>query len=1134
MTDEGIEDSGAVRALRVWVMAATKRALRLYPPGTPAADPNVYDGSIAELDELVRLLEHDAELRATVTVQLGSLLTMRHLARGGVPQDRERARRLLREARDPATATGAATDADDRRWAALALLSLVLPLPKTRLGDDRPPALSGLLDWHTELGPAGMADAVVEIRELLAEVENLPLPPERHAELRRTSTVLAQLAGPGSPVDTMRRFMDGMSGAFTHGDDIQRVADMFSGLTDPQPGPEPAPREEGPATPDPAPGGTESFVALNAVVPSLFEAMEAARSGDPQALDRALGRLRDAHRRMPPGHELGPQVEMVTAAMLQLSRTVGGSLHDEALGRTTLETLGEQTGVFAPDPAHPVDREFAVLLRVLPLAMRLRAAHESEDIETVRAVHAELVALEAETPHDHKLRHVVMGGLAQACITLGMLTDDNDMALRGADYFDEATAAADSLPPFLRQWIGQAAGGADALRARVTNDPTLLPKHTPLPPDAPRGQQWLSTMSQSLQYGLTHDPAALDPLIGELEQIRDEIRQGGQPWFAADALWQLAVAYRARWHHTEDATAQAAGTDTALEALHVLAGDVILQRGAEHGLLTARSGAERGVQAAVWAASQGRVEDALAALELGRALVLHAASTARAVPELLEARGHEQLAAAWRDSDTGYAGTGDSATGAAGTEDGPPGELPSTLRRRAMEALGHRQQRLFTTPTAHELADGLAAAGADALVYLLPGKGEMQGVGIVVCPDHSVGVGGLPLLSDTGSAPLEQYLDAAAARSRSLGDPGAEQAWEEALSKLCDWAYHAGLEDVLHVVEERRAAAPPGDERPPGPLRIVLVPCGRLGVVPWHAARLPAAAPHDYVCQSVVISYAASGGQLLQTVRRAPRDTAGAAVLIADPRQELTHAEREATALHEAFYPQARLYGEFYEPPVEPVAAGTPDEVLALLSAPPALLHVASHGSAGVRPTVSALHLAFPAGTDVLPAEEGGPGAEPDLGMLTVTRLLDGPWHEQPGAPGPLVVLSACETDLSTRDHDEALTLTTAFVSGGARNVVGSRWTAQDGASALMMAVFHHYLTVEGQGPADALRAAQLWMLDPDRENPGSLTGELLREIRRPGLERLPVWAAFIHQGHPGPAGATPAAARSASTEGAV
>jgi CHAT domain-containing protein len=116
-----------------------------------------------------------------------------------------------------------------------------------------------------------------------------------------------------------------------------------------------------------------------------------------------------------------------------------------------------------------------------------------------------------------------------------------------------------------------------------------------------------------------------------------------------------------------------------------------------------------------------------------------------------------------------------------------------------------------------------------------------------------------------------------------------------------------------------------------------------------------------------------------------------------------------------------------------------------------------------------------------------------------------------------LVVLSACQTDLSTRDHDEALTLTTAFVAGGARDVVGSRWTTQDSASALLMAVFHHRLAVDGLSPVDALRAAQLWMLDPRRENPGSLRGELLRQLDRPDLDRIALWAAFIHQGHPGP-----------------
>lgn len=136
---------------------------------------------------------------------------------------------------------------------------------------------------------------------------------------------------------------------------------------------------------------------------------------------------------------------------------------------------------------------------------------------------------------------------------------------------------------------------------------------------------------------------------------------------------------------------------------------------------------------------------------------------------------------------------------------------------------------------------------------------------------------------------------------------------------------------------------------------------------------------------------------------------------------------------------------------------------------------------------------------------------------LTVSRLLDREEQENT-EDGPLVVLSACQTDLSKRDHDEALTLTTAFIAAGARDVVGSRWLAEDSGSALLMAVFHHYLAVDGLSPVDALRAAQMWMLDPHRENPGSLRGELLRESEeRQGLERTALWAAFIHQGHPGP-----------------
>ncbi|RKN47005.1 CHAT domain-containing protein [Streptomyces hoynatensis] len=138
-----------------------------------------------------------------------------------------------------------------------------------------------------------------------------------------------------------------------------------------------------------------------------------------------------------------------------------------------------------------------------------------------------------------------------------------------------------------------------------------------------------------------------------------------------------------------------------------------------------------------------------------------------------------------------------------------------------------------------------------------------------------------------------------------------------------------------------------------------------------------------------------------------------------------------------------------------------------------------------------------------------------DAGRLTVAGILDAAGHPPADRPGPLVVLSACETDLSTRDHDEALTLATALVGGGAADVVGSRWAVQDGTAAVMMVVFHHYLASGGLAPPDALRAAQLWMLDPHREAMPALSGPLRIEATRPDLHHIRHWAAFTHQGNP-------------------
>ncbi len=96
-------------------------------------------------------------------------------------------------------------------------------------------------------------------------------------------------------------------------------------------------------------------------------------------------------------------------------------------------------------------------------------------------------------------------------------------------------------------------------------------------------------------------------------------------------------------------------------------------------------------------------------------------------------------------------------------------------------------------------------------------------------------------------------------------------------------------------------------------------------------------------------------------------------------------------------------------------------------------------------------------------------------------------YHEN-GPHVALVALAACASDLTVREHDEVLTLATALLAAGASGVIGTKWEIDDLAAAMFMIAFHHLLNTEHPDPAAVLRAAQLWMLDPDRRSiPGAL-----------------------------------------------
>ncbi|MDH6537720.1 hypothetical protein M2167_000222 [Streptomyces sp. SPB4] len=1114
------EASGGVEGLRVWVSDAVERVKGLLPGLRGSGPPSLRacEASVAELERLAGLLDHDEELRASVGVWLGGALTLRHAHGGGTAADRDRAEALLRDARDRTKAPGAVVTEEERRWAALFLLSHVSPLQPQEGTFGAAPDLSGHLDRLSRTGLAGMLTVAAETRELVDDVARLPLPAEVLDPVLRVREVLAApspqglsemtagMVPAGSPyADHVRQMTErAFAGAGGFG-----AGGTQEGTTPPGPAPDPGPQ------PGPQPGLTLTLDDVRNMLRAL-DAVNAAteglgplrRSGDPRALNGLLDKLRSAQDLPLPGPHRTVVLEGLSALLLNLSPVMGGTRQDQAAGRAHLDTvLGRLEAISGSLPEGMGDP--AVLIRATDISSRALEARETEDIPALHALVAEAEALALAVPESDPLRFAVDSTLAAAHSSLGIATRDKEALLRALSLFERSRDRAEESPvPFPAGPTASRTEAIGMVRAVLSGEPAPpMGAHVPPPPDASMEDLHTSTLSLHLRFSIDRDPAVLDTLIGELERLREGVREGRAPRIGATALWHLAEAYYLRGRLGKDTSAP--GDDGALgaaeEALTALAGDVLLQAGAEHGLLAARTGARWGVEAARMAASYDRLHEAAASLELGRALVLQAASTSSTVPERLEAAGRQDLAEAWRTADG-------SARGAGGAAGEVPGALPSTLRRRALDALGHRRDGgLLSTPTLSELAEGLAEAGADLLLYLVPGDDAGPGLVIAVGPRLAAGGGVLPQLVDDEDGPLARYVEAAAARDRDPNDAAAARAWEGALEELCDWAFQA-LGPVLGGIEEHMAAKGEGRGEEDGPLRVVLVPCGRLGIVPWHAARLPAGAAHERLCQSVVISYAASGGQFLRTARRAPRDPVAAPVLVADPTMSLGFADMEVAALRDAFYPHARVCGALYGEELPP---GTPEAVLGFLADGTSLLHVVSHGSAGVRPTVSALDLA---------ADEGYAPAH-----LTVTELLDREGR-QDVSDGPLVVLSACQTDLSRGDHDEALTLTTAFAAAGARDVVGSRWLAQDSATALLMAVFHHRLVVDGLSPVDALRAAQLWMLDPRRENPGSLRGDLLREMGRPGLERTALWAAFIHQGHPGPATTDTARTKTART----
>ncbi len=517
-----------------------------------------------------------------------------------------------------------------------------------------------------------------------------------------------------------------------------------------------------------------------------------------------------------------------------------------------------------------------------------------------------------------------------------------------------------------------------------------------------------------------------------------------------------------------------------MAALHSHSRQVLLQSGTDLAIETARVAAADAHRVAGWCLQDRAYEEAIAALDAGRGLVLRAATTSRQMAELLIDAGHPDLAQEWLTS----AGLGrDHLSGDPLPATAGGIEVPDDLRLRVLRALdagtaGSAITKLGSVGLA-DIRAALHAVDADALVYLIPASDRCPGTALVVAASGPVECLDLPDLHIDAGSSIEGHV-------RSLGSlrdlAPAGPSSTDRLDELCRWAWSAAMGRLLGHVQSWRLARP---------ARLVLVPMGALAMVPWHAACRATEHGLRYAVQDLVVSYGVSAQMFCATAAH-PNQSSQSALIVGNPLGDLPFAGTEAQSIHRQFHPNGSYLGF---PAEHADGPGTPQEVLDWLASTasgPSTLHFACHAKVDtLRPADG--HLALAGGT------------------LTARRLLE------VSSLAALVInrafLAACTTNVTGADHDEAFSLATAFLAAGAHTVFGSLWPVPDEDTSVLMYMVHHHLHTGSCSPADALHRAQLWMLDPGRQPPPMMPPELARSVTRKACADPVSWAAFTHLG---------------------
>lgn len=539
----------------------------------------------------------------------------------------------------------------------------------------------------------------------------------------------------------------------------------------------------------------------------------------------------------------------------------------------------------------------------------------------------------------------------------------------------------------------------------------------------------------------------------------------------ADLMDRLACCYRRSADRGLSPSGRADAERSVRAALRELARCVLVADGTEQALTIAAQANQTVARAVDWCLTDRRPGAAAEIAEAGRSLVLASVVLSGQVESVLRGAGEDAAADAWSRDDAG-------------------GKLAS-LNTLWQTKLG---TTLLNTPSADEISTMLMVATpvTDGLVYLVPPAASDS-------PAHAIafraGLSGdfelieLPTMRTGAGTSLADYL-ASFGTAVDGYDPGQRatdgfrgtpcgQTWTRALEDLGAWAYeHLVGPLIAHV----RGWSP---GRTP---HLVLVPLGEFTAIPYAAAwtadpELPGG--RRYAIHDLVLTQAVSARLLSEVARRPHQPLTERVVLVPDPTGQFPYARAIARQLASVRYPNAEVYGR-----QTPNGPATVDRILAALP-----------GS--VRQGASLFQLSTHATC------EPTPRLQAQDGWLALSRILEQARGRANDAAGGLIITNACLTD-STRSHyDESVTLTTALLAAGATGVIGARWPIDDDTTAIFTYNLHHRLAL-GNSPAEAVRLAQIDMLDP-RHRPG--LHPHLAAVPHARVAHPASWAAFTYHG---------------------